>query len=131
MDAKAERQWSVAVIDVPLAAIAGARKIRGEVAGGPGLRIAASGDVVEPGSRQYLFAAAGPAVCNQLANQRQIAKGGADAAGGAWCTEAIDGDVGAARRPIGRQINSLIRSAYRRLVARSITQPSRSVFGET
>jgi hypothetical protein len=32
VDAKAEQQWSVAVIDVPFAAIAGARKIRGEVA---------------------------------------------------------------------------------------------------
>ena len=32
---------------------------------------------------------------------------------------------------MGFQINSLMRSAYRRPVARSIAQPSRSVFGET
>src|SRR6266446_5573175 len=74
---------AVTVIDVPFAAIAGAREIRGKITHGPGLRVAAGSDVVEPGARQYLLAATGPGVRDQLADQRQIADRGADAAGGA------------------------------------------------
>src|SRR5438552_13191098 len=84
--------------DVPFAAIAGAREIRGKITRGPGLRVAAGSNVVEPGARQYLLAAAGPAVRDQLADQRQIADRGADAAGGAGGAQAIDRDVGASRR---------------------------------
>ena len=83
MNAEAEQQRSVAVIDVPFAAIAGAREIPGKITRRPGLQVAAGSDVVEPGARQYLLAAAGPGVRDQLADQRQIPDRGADAAGGA------------------------------------------------
>jgi hypothetical protein len=59
----------VAVIVIRFAAAAGIREIRGEDTGGPGLRIAAGGDVVKPDARHYLLDASGPAVCNQLANR--------------------------------------------------------------
>src|ERR1700732_2164200 len=58
MNAEAEQQRSVAVIDVPCAAIAGAREIPGKITRRPGLQVAAGSDVVEPGARQYLLAAA-------------------------------------------------------------------------
>lgn len=45
MNAEAEQQRSVAVIDVPFAAISGARDIRSKITGGPGLRAAAVLDV--------------------------------------------------------------------------------------
>ena len=76
MNAEAEQQRSVAVIDVPFAAIAGAREIRRKITCGPGLRIAGGSNVVEPDARQYLLAAAGPGVRDQLADQRQIADRG-------------------------------------------------------
>ena len=72
MNAEAEQQWSVAVIDVPFAAISGAWDIRSKITGGPGLRVATGSHVVEPDARQYLIAAASPGVRNQLADQRQI-----------------------------------------------------------
>jgi hypothetical protein len=56
MNAEAEQQRAVAVIDVPFAAILGARDIRSKITGGPGLQLAA----------------ASPGVRNQLADQRQI-----------------------------------------------------------
>jgi hypothetical protein len=55
--------------------------IRSKITGGPGLRVAAGGHVVEPDARQYLIAAASPGFHNQLADQRQIADRSADAAG--------------------------------------------------
>jgi hypothetical protein len=78
MNAEAEQQRSVAFIDVPFAAISGAREIRSKITGGPGLRVAAGSHVVEPDARQYLIAAASPGVRNQLADQRQIADRGAE-----------------------------------------------------
>jgi len=44
--AEAEQQRSVTVIDVPFAAIAGARETRGKITHGPGLRVAAGSDFV-------------------------------------------------------------------------------------
>ena len=90
---------SVAVIDVPFAPISGALDIRSKITGGPGLRVAAGNHVVEPDARQYLIAAASPGVRYQLADQRQIANRGAEAAGGAGRAQAIDRDVGASAAP--------------------------------
>jgi hypothetical protein len=87
----ADSSGPVAVIVIRFAAVAGAREICGDDTGGPGLRIAAGGDVVKPDARQYPLAASGPAVRNKLANRPPITKDGA--AGGAW---GIDSDIGAA-----------------------------------
>ena|SRR5437867_7495833 len=122
----------LAVVHVPLVSIAQRRagKIAGEVTGDP-----ASGSPFRTMSSiqaSGMICTLSPACLrDQLADAGQIPHGGTETSRTARPAEPVDGDVGA---PLGSQwfqISSLIRSAYRRPVARSITHPSRSVFGET
>src|SRR5258706_2049486 len=96
MDAERDQHAAIAIDPIPLAAIARLRKYFGQFRTCPGVRIAALIDIVDPRARHDLPAICDAAATDHFTEAGEVARGDADAPGGAHRTAAVDGDIGIA-----------------------------------
>src|ERR1700687_3375718 len=93
VDAERDQHAMIAVDAIPLAAVARLRKYLGHFRTRPCLGIATLGDIVGPRAWHHLPAVGDTAPADHLAEAGEVARGDADAAGGAHRTAGVNGDI--------------------------------------